>query len=155
MIKTAKIVTIALTIIIVLGGLAFFGLRQLTRSIYSQRTCDWANIDNIEMHAGVDIPNIKTCDCEYNKGQNTKAARFDLDKGSVDMNRYIKINNFKKLNSTSDISFDELLKKDVNFDQLMSSADLYYTKGSYQGETWQTLLDNSTGRLWVTIKYKD
>lgn len=107
------------------------------------------------MHTGVAIPKIKTCECEYNKGKNTKAARFVLDKNYVDMDRYIKINNFEKLNSTADISFDELLKIDVNVDWLMRSSDLYYSKGFYQGETWQILLDSSTGRLWVTIKYKD
>lgn len=155
MTKTAKIITITLTSIIVLGGLGYFGLRQFTRSIYSQRTCEWANIDNIEMHAEIDIPKIIKCDCEYKKEQNTKMARFDLDMGNVDMDRYIKINNFKKLNSTADVSFDDLLTKETNLDELISSSDLYYTKGSYKGEIWQTLLDNSTGRLWVTIKYKE
>jgi hypothetical protein len=82
-------------------------------------------------------------------------ARFDINEEKVDMNRYIKRNAFKKLNSTADVSFDELLKRGVNIDALKSSQDLYYTKGSYGGEIWQALLNNSTGQLWVTIKYKD
>lgn len=155
MTKTAKIITIFLTSVIMLVGLGYVGVKQFTRFIYNQRSCEWANIDNIEMHTKVDIPKIKKCDCEYKKDQNTKMARFDLDNENIEMDKYIKINNFKKLNSTTDLSSDDLLKKEANVDKLISSSDLYYTKGSNKGETWQTLLDNSTGRLWVTIKYED
>lgn len=153
--KSTKIITIILTIATVFGGLGYLGLRKFTRSIYSQRTCEWANIDNIELHTEIDIPKIKKCDCEYKKEQNIKMARFDIDERNVDINSYIKANNFKKLNSTADVSFDDILKMETNVKELMSSPDLFYTKGSYNGETWQTLLENSTGRLWVTIKYKD
>lgn len=153
MTKTVKIFSITLTSVIVLSGLGYFGLRHFTHSVYSQRTCEWANIDNIELHTQVDIPKIITCDCEYRKVENTKMARFDIDKVNVDMDHYIKVNKFKKLNSKDDILYDELLKGEGNSADLVSSSDLYYTKGSSDGETWQTLLDYSTGRLWVTINY--
>ncbi|MES2478490.1 MAG: hypothetical protein V4561_05360 [Bacteroidota bacterium] len=153
--KAIKIITISLASIILLAAVSYFGLRQFTRSIYKQRTCEWANIDNIEMHAEVDVPKIKTFDCIYKKELNTKMAMFEIDKANVDMDRYIKLNNFRKLNSVNEISFDNILKKETNVDSLMASPDLYYTKGSYKGETWQTILDNSSGRLWVTIQYND
>lgn len=153
MTKTMKMTSITLTSVIVLSGLGYFGLRHFTRSVYSQRTCEWANIDNIELHAKVDIPKIITCDCEYRKEQNTKMARFEIDKGHVDMDHYVKVNNFIKLESKEEIVFDDLLHREENSADLVGSSDLYYTKGNSNGETWQTLLDYSTGRLWVTINY--
>lgn len=155
MTKTTKIITITLAFLIVFGGLGYLGLQQFSKSIYSQRTCEWANIDNIELHTGVNIPKIKKFDCEYQKKQNTKKACFDVDKRNVDIDSYIKENNFKKLNSTTVVSFADFLKRETNIYDLMSSSDLFYSKGSYKGEAWQTLLDSATGRLWVTIKYKD
>jgi hypothetical protein len=153
MTKTMKMTSITLTTVIVLSCLGYFGLRHFTRSVYSQRTCEWANIDNIELHTRVDIPKIITCDCEYQKEQNTKMARFDIDKDNVDMDHYVKVNKFKKLDSKEEILFDELLNREDNPADLVSSSDLYFTKGNSDGETWQTLLDYSTGRLWVTINY--
>ena len=155
MTKTFKVVIITVTSVVILGGLGYFGLRKFARSIYQQRTCEWANIDNIEMHAEIDIPKIVTCDCEYKKELNTKLARFDIDKNSVDMDRYIQRNKLKKLSETTDIELADFLKKENITPDLSSTSDFYFTKGSHQGETWQTLLDNSTGRLWLTIKYKD
>jgi len=155
MTKTAKISAITLTTVIVLGGLGYFGLNQLARTIYNQRTCEWANIDNIEMHAQVDIPEIVAYYCRYEEETNTKKARFDIDKVNVDMDRYIEFNNFNKLKTSIDISFEELLQIESNPTDLVNSSDLYYTKGFYDGETWQTLLDSSTGKLWVTVKYKN
>ncbi len=71
------------------------------------------------------------------------------------MERYIRVNNFKKLLSPDDVPLDELIKSRSNVVGLFGASDLYYTIGSYNGETWQTLLDNTTGRLWVVIKYSD
>jgi hypothetical protein len=155
MTKTVKVLIITVTSVAILGALGFSGLRKFTHSIYQQRTCEWANIDNIEMHAEIDIPKIVTCDCEYKKDLNTKMARFDIDKKNVDMARYLERNNFKKLAAMTGITSADFLKIENPPTDLSSTSDLYYTKGTYQGETWQTLLDNATGRLWVTIKYKN
>jgi len=87
------------------------------------------------------------------KEQNTKIARFDIDMNNVDMDRYIRVNNFKKLMSINEVTLDELLRNKSYVDALVGSSDLYYTVGSYKGETWQTLLDYTTGQLWVIIKY--
>jgi hypothetical protein len=139
--KTAIII---LTLIIVLYGLLYFG-------IYNQRNCAWANIDNIEIHAKIDIPKIKTYECEYIKKQNLKMARFDIEKNEIAMERYIQTNKFIKLTDANNISL-KLLKKEIN---IIGTSNLYYTIGTQEGETWQTVLDTSTGHLWVTIKYKN
>jgi len=67
MTKTLKIIIIPLASVIVLCGLCILGIRGFTHLVYSQRSCEWANIDNIELHTHIDIPKIKGCDCEYKK----------------------------------------------------------------------------------------
>ncbi|MFA5849549.1 MAG: hypothetical protein WC833_06680 [Bacteroidales bacterium] len=118
MTKTVKIITITLASAIVLCGLFVLGFRGFTHLIYSQRGCEWANIDNIELHTHIDIPKIKGCDCEYKKELNTKIARFDIDRSKVDMERYIRINNFKKLLSPDEVQLNELIKSKSNVGEL-------------------------------------
>ena len=60
-----KTILIALTLTVFLCMGVILGLKMFTRSIYNQRTCDWANIDNIELHTQIDIPDILTYDCCY------------------------------------------------------------------------------------------
>jgi hypothetical protein len=144
---------IALASIVIIGGGVFLGLNRYIRSIYNQRTCEWANIDNIELHAEIDIPDILNCDCSYKKELNTKMASFDLDMKNLDMKNYIQRNKFKRLIEPSEISFDKLLNIKMDPDDIVHTNEVYYTKGTYKGETWQTLLDNQTGKLWVTIEY--
>lgn len=149
--KTVKIVLI----VFALGGLGYITLMAFARSAYNQRNCEWANIDNIEMHAMVDIPSIVTYACDYDKEENIKMAHFDIDTAKVDMDRYIQLNKFNKLESEGQVDFDDLMKTTSNVSALLASSDLYYKVGSKDGERYQTLLNNTTGRLWVFIEYKD
>jgi len=153
--KIIKIFTITLTTAILIGGLIILGIYGFTRLVYNQRNCEWANIDNIEMHAHVDIPEIKNCDCEYLEEENIKLSCFEIEVEKVDMNRFIQKNSLKKLSLPTTVEFDELLKLKSNFNDLKDSSDLYYRVGSQEGESWQILLNNTTGRLCVFIKYKD
>lgn len=153
--KTVKIIIITLTSVILLFGLGYFGVQGFAYIIYNQRTCEWANIDNIELHAQVDIPGVVSCDCKYQKEQNTKMAYFDIDKNNFDMNQYIQKNNLRKLKSATEFSFDKLLNIESNIEKLLNTTDLYYLIGTDAGENWKVLLDKNSGRLWVTIKYKE
>ena len=153
--KALTITAIVLGGITVWGVVGYFGLRVLARAIYAQRTCGMFNIDNIEMHARVDIPDIEDFDCEYIEDLNTKLARFDIDKAEMDMDRYIRRNNFKKFNPANrSVLLDSLIVRKSKVYSLLVS-DMYYTSGAYKGETWQSLLNNSTGTLWVVIRYQD
>ena len=128
------------------------GFKVFVSSIRNQRTCEWANIDNIELHAHVDIPKVKNWDCDYTKELNTKKAHFTIDERNFDMSRYVQRNNLKKLNSFTELSFDNFL----NFSKdSISNSDLYYKNRLKDGESSSVLLDKRTGKLWVTIKYKD
>jgi hypothetical protein len=129
----------------------FFGLKAFVTAIQDQRTCEWANIDNIELHAHVDIPSVSKSDCDYDKEHKTKRAFFTIDKNKVDLDEYIQTNSLKKLSLTAEPEYDRFLK--LRKDSLRS-AELYY-KNASDRDRGDVLLDKNTGRLWVTIKYKD
>jgi len=127
----------------------------------SQRSCDAFNIDNIELHAQVDIPDIEDSDCNYDGVRTMKQAWFLLDKGSMNMDHYISRNKFLPFTDTSNVGFSDFLNLDsgiIGAD--FSKSELYYTKGSAKRlsgilESWKTLLDKRSGKLWVAIYYND
>lgn len=153
--KPLNRIAIIITVVIVTGGLVMLGLYGFTRLIYNQRNCTWANIDNIELHAHINIPAITNYDCDYLPVENIKISCFDIDLSKVDINKYIQTNLLTKLPASSDVVFDERLKTKSNFFNVNDSLELYYRIGSYKEESWQILLNSTTGRLCVFIKYKD
>ena len=153
--KALKISTIILTVVLTIGGFVILGLFGFTRLIYNQRNCTWANIDNIEMHAHIDIPKITTSNCEYIKEENVKIACFEIDTTTVDIDKYIQNNFFKKLPLATDVKFDERLKEKSNLDELRDSECFFYKLDSHNGELYQILLKGITGQLYVYIKYND
>ena len=61
--------------------------KTLVVSIANQRTCEWANIDNIEINAKINIPSIIDSDCEYLEAINTKKAYFEFNLADFDADR--------------------------------------------------------------------
>lgn len=154
--KALTITAIVLGGLVLLGGMAYFGLRGTVRYIIAQRDCSWFIIDNIELHTRINIPDLKgDMDCTYNKEQNAKTARFEINTEDVDMDNYISRNEFRKIQSLADVPLDELLSKEQSLQRAMGSPDLYYTSGAHKGETWQGILDKTTGTLWVLLRYRD
>ncbi len=143
---------IILSSILAICVFAFMGFRGFVNSIRNQRSCEWANIDNIELHAHIDVPKVTKWDCDYEKGQNTKMASFTIDKNNFDVNKYIQDYNLKKLSSSTEFEYGRFLN--LKKESLIGS-DLYYKKSPPDEERYDVLLDKTTGRLWVTIKYKD
>jgi hypothetical protein len=139
----------------------FGGWLALARHIGSQRSCEYFNIDNIELHTEVDIPAIKESDCNYDSGRTVKQAWFRIDKQSVNLDRYILRNKFLTLPDTATLSLSDFLDLDTTIAAArFSKGDLYYTKGSARRrsgivESWKTLLDKRSGKLWATIYYND
>lgn len=156
MAMTKQKIIIILSIVILLSGVGHFGLRGFARLIYQQRTCEWANIDNIEMHTDINIPDIIACNCEYTKYTNTKHSQFLVDKKKVNINQYIIKNNFRKLTSESNniLANFHTTQKDFRSPNLSETAVLY-SKQSDQNDKWIALLDSSMGILWVYIEYRD
>ncbi len=143
---------IILTSILTICVFAFMGYIGLVNSIRNQRTCEWANIDNIELHAHIDVPKVTKWDCDYEKESNTKRASFTIDKNNFDVNQYIQAYKFKRLSSFTEFEYGRFLNLKKEF---LSGSDLYYKRNPSDGERYDVLLDKTTSRLWVTIKYKD
>ena len=152
MAKINKPLFITFLSVLVVCMVVFFAFRSFVSSIRNQRTCEWANIDNIELHAHIDIPKVTTWDCDYEKEINTKKAHFTIDKKDFDINGYIQTYNLKKLTAQSEVVFDSFLNMASDS---VARQDYYYKKGAQDGEKWEILLDKNTGQLWVTIQYKN
>lgn len=143
------LLSVAVGVVFILGGFRLF-----VRTIYTQHSCDWANIDNVELHTRVNVPAITHDSCTYRKDINTKIARFDINKVKVDMKDYIRQNKFAALGNNAVGRLDHLLMAEADAG-LFSDHSLYLTSGSYKTETWQAMLDSTDARLWVVIRYQD
>ena len=134
--------------LIIFGLIIIFGLRLLVVSIANQRTFEWANIDNIELNAKIDIPSILDSECDYLKAINTKKAYFQFDLADFDMDRYIEVNKLKKLNS----QYPEIDFINFNSDSLSVGA-IYYKLRTGDNSNSYVLFDQNKGQLWVSIQY--
>jgi hypothetical protein len=126
------------------------GLRSLVISIANQRTCEWANIDNIEINAKINIPSIIDSDCVYLKSINTKKAYFEFNLADFDGDRYIEDNKLKKLDS----KYPEIDFINFNTDSLKFDMHYYKSKKGKKSNS-SVLFDKTKGVLWVSIQYFD
>ena len=79
-----KYILLGIVGLLLMALVLIIGLRTLVMSIANQRTCEWANIDNIELNARIDVPLIIDSDCEYLNGKNSNSyALFDKNKGQL------------------------------------------------------------------------
>jgi hypothetical protein len=145
-----KYILLGIVGLLLLALVLIIGLRTLVMSIANQRTCEWANIDNIELNARIDVPSIIDSDCEYLEVINTKKAYFEFDLADFDADRYIEVNKLKRLNSKYfEIDF-------INFNIYSLKFDMLYYK-SRNGKNFNSyaLFDKNKGQLWVSIQYFD
>ena len=145
-----KLILIGVSGLLILGFALIFGLRTLVVSIANQRTCEWANIDNIELNAKINIPSIIDSDCEYLESINTKKAYFKFDLTHFDVDHYIKVNKLKKLGS----KYIEKNLINFNTDSVIYDAFYYKSKTGRKSNSY-VLFDKSKGQLWTSIEYKD
>ena len=136
--------------LLVLVLVAILGLRTLVVSIANQRTCEWANIDNIEINAKINIPSIIDSDCVYLESINTKKAYFEFNLADFDSDRYIEDNKLKELDSMyPEIDFINFHTDSLKFDVL------YYKSKKGKKSKSYALFDKNKGVLWVSIQYFD
>lgn len=133
--------------------LIFLGIKVYAAKIYDSRSCQWANIDNIEMRAKIDIPETTDCLCEYNENSGTKQAIFTLKKEAIGDN-YTQINKLSKLNPGTIIAATDFLS-DKNPVSLIHNENLYFREGKSTNESYKLLYDASLGKIWVNVKYLD
>lgn len=145
-----KFISFGILGLTLIGFVFILGLRSLVVSIANQRTCEWANIDNIELNAKIDIPSIIDSDCEYLESINTKKAYFKFDLTHFDVDHYIKVNKLKKLGS----KYIEKNLINFNTDSVTYDAFYYKSKTGRKSNSY-VLFDKSKGQLWTSIEYKD
>lgn len=147
-----KIILLVVAIIVAMVSLGFMGLRAFTTKVMESRSCDWANIDNIEMRARIDIPVIDDCDCDYDKDSDIKRVVFQLKTGDINFAEYAKRNKLNGVNSQKIASTDFSFGKN---EQPTIDRSFYYREGKTQWESYKLALDSKTGQLWVYLKYLD
>ena len=145
-----KLILIGVSGLLILGIALIFGLKTLVVSIANQRTCEWANIDNIEINAKINIPSIIDSDCVYLESINTKKAYFEFNLADFDGDHYIEVNKFKNLESKH-TEFDFI---NFNIDSLTIDM-LYYKSKKGKKSNSYALFDKNKGILWVSIQYFD
>lgn len=145
-----KYVLFGIAGILMMTFLMMFGLRTLVVSIANQRTCEWANIDNIELNAKIDVPSIIDSDCMYLESINTKKAYFEFNLNDFDADHYIEVNKLKRLKSKH-TGVDFL---NFNIDSLKLDM-LYYKSRNGKKSNSYVLFDKNKGQIWVSIQYAD
>jgi hypothetical protein len=145
-----KLILFGASSLLILGLVFILGLRSLVVSIANQRTCEWANIDNIELNAKVDIPSILDSDCEYLDTINTKKAYFKFDPTHFDSDYYIQVNQLKSLD-TKHTGIDFI---NFNTDSLSVNALYYKSRTGHKSNSY-VLFDKNKEQLWVSIQYAD
>lgn len=143
-----------LKIILIVGAICltlFVSLAFLVRSIANQRSCEWANIDNVELHAHVNIPPIVDSNCNYDELTNSKQVYFVFNKEKVNADIYIDSNNLNALENLDNIDLNRFL----NTQSLNSNMKFYYKEREHKGEKSFVLFNKSTQELWATIEYRD
>ena len=141
-------------VVITFLSLAFFGFKTFVTSIYNQRDCEFANIDNIEVNVGIDIPSIENTSCNYDEFKNQKSVYFKFDK-EVNIQDYYTSNHFKNLEYSDLVKFKNLdfvgNKRPFN-DGL---NNYYYKSEMRRSNSYHAILNFDTKELWIVISFKD
>ena len=150
-----------LIITVGIGVLGFGGCAGCVKLIGNSNSCEWFNIDNIELRAHIDIPAIesKDCSCILDKEDDSKTNYFKIRTDAVDMDIYIKINRFISVNEADmDLSVFGKLSKTPEITP-ENIQEYYYNSGYNPGEGkrthWLAIVDKNSGDLWVYLKYKE
>ena len=126
MLKKISIVTGIFGIVI---ALIFVGLNQFGKYIFESTECEKFNIHNIELRTGINIPPV--LDVECNSNSLVKKNTFKIDRNNFDMDKYVKSNNFIKVDS------------------------IYMNKGQNKSTAWNAILNPKNAVLFIRVKYKD
>lgn len=146
-----KIGIILLIISVKIALVLIFLFYIMPRFIYKQKGCDAFNIDNMELHTHIDIPQNKVFSCDYNSKKKLKRIYFIIDKSRQSMPRYISFSGFSALPAGQQVPQDDFLQ--INID---SSAVLFCKEQHKKnGEYYKALLDTASGAVWINLHYAD
>ncbi|MEZ4853710.1 hypothetical protein [Flavobacterium sp.] len=148
-----KIVIIVLVVVFLFTAF-IFGFKLLVTTIVNQRNCEFANIDNVEVNVGVNIPKIEVSQCNYDESLNLKSVYFKFkEQNSQD---YITTFKFKKVKNLNDLEKDNLQYFLGNFSSLYKNLDsLYIKKGNRKNNSHVAVYNAYTNEFWAVIHFKD
>lgn len=141
-------------VVITFLSLAFFGFKTFITSIYNQRDCEFANIDNIEVNVGIDIPSIESTICNYDEIKNQKSVYFKLDK-KVNIQDYCKSNTFKILQPSDFNKFKNLDFVGNNNPFNDKTKNYYFKSENRRSNSYNAILNVDTNELWIVISFKN
>ena len=141
-------------VVVAFLSLVLFGFKSFISAINNQRDCEFANIDNIEMNVGINIPAIESSDCNYDEAKKEKSVYFKFDK-EVNIKEYCNSNKFSKLQT---VNLEDYL--DLNYVgnsyPLKEGTDNFYCKTEKRySNNYHAILNIDTKELWIVISYKD
>jgi hypothetical protein len=149
-----RIKRLVLLLSIGIFGLLLFGIISFIKAIRNERGCDFANIDNVEIYAKIDIPKIVTSDCNYNVSLNRKTVYFKLKE--LTATTYIKKNKLKQSNQLKESDFEKMKFFLGDITTIKANKDAIYDKTIKSEKSSSFVVYNSkTNELWVLIDYKD
>lgn len=150
--KTAVLIGMgAIAVLVSFGFAGMYGFRAFTRNIFESKSCEWANIDHIELRARVNIPATENCDCRYDRSANTKTSVFQLNDHIVNLDTYIPKNQFKPVTKADLAGLPQFPDADLD----SKSGNLFFRKGTSATHDYCLLLNKETAKLGVQISYKD
>jgi hypothetical protein len=150
--EKSRIALLIVAIVAAFGCLGYMGVNAFCDKVYKSRDCEFANTENIEMHARIDIPSTTDCACEYDNKTRTKRAVFDLEKESLPED-YIVKNKFIKTDVSAIVITDFGFEK--NRTHFFTSKSLYYREGKTTSDDYKIIFDKDAGKIWVNLKYLD
>ncbi|MEI8280642.1 MAG: hypothetical protein WCG87_12855 [Bacteroidota bacterium] len=157
-----KILVIFATFLI-LGPIIFYtGTYGYAKYIAHSYECSSFNTDNIVLRTQTDIPTTSGSTCHYDAAHQTKATLFNIDISKVNLQKYISLNNFKKVPAPDSLHlFTYQNDWNTTLKGMATSTSLYIKYGTHtpEGEsikdTWLYVLDSVKGLLYTEVVRTD
>ncbi|WP_320815547.1 hypothetical protein [Flavobacterium sp.] len=149
-----KTIVTVLLILISIITLLFFGLKTFVTSIKDNRGCEFANIDNVEINVGVDIPKIESSECYYDSIQKVKSVYFKFQK--LDTQEYVLNNELTKLEDILDLEPESMQYFLADVSSISENPNSIYIKsGNRKNNTHFAVYNALTNEFWAVVHFKD
>ena len=149
-----KRIVIILLVFLSFVALLFFGFKTFVTSTKDNRGCEFANIDNIEINVGVDIPKIESSECYYDSLQKVKSVYFKFQK--LDTQEYVLNNELTKLEDILDLEPESMQYFLADLSSISENPNSIYIKsGNRKNNTHFAVYNALTNEFWAVVHFKN
>ena len=141
-----QLTIIIFALVLVISALIYGGLLTFTYIAYHQEDCDFANIDNIELHTGIDVPETRDCDCKYSSRTHTKKSTFTLNMSEAEITSYLAKNSYHMLDGASMHTLPSGL-------DITPGNKLFVKYGHSNDATYIIVVEPGSSRMFVELRY--